>query len=105
MEKPTVVSHREAREIALRLISGSFRRDREKLPPASKPRLSVPMRADDDDMRLLSYIEQNEAAVRRFPFEGGRTELQEALHRAAAAEASLANLTECLHRRPATKDA
>ncbi|MFT4079323.1 hypothetical protein [Rhodomicrobium sp.] len=74
-EKPTVISHREAREIALRLISGSFRRDREKLPPASKPRL---MRADDDDMRLLSYIEQNEAAVRRFPFEGARTRLASA---------------------------
>jgi hypothetical protein len=29
MKKPTVISHREAREIALRLISGSFRRDRE----------------------------------------------------------------------------
>jgi|GEM_PF-4563669 len=99
----TTVSHREAREIALRLISGSFRRDREKLPPASKPRLSVPMRADDDDMRLLSYIEQNEAAERRFPFEGARTELQAALQRAATAEAALTNLIEGLNRRQGRK--
>lgn len=54
------VSHVEAKQIALRLIAGSFRRDGERLDLDRRPRFSIPTRVnDDDDCLLIAYIEQN----------------------------------------------
>lgn len=53
------VPHDEAKQIAQRLISGSYRRDGERLPTASTPRFSIPCRPNhDDDMLIMAYIEQ-----------------------------------------------
>lgn len=53
------VDHDEAKRIAQRLISGSFRRDGERLPSESRPRFAIPCRPEhDDDCLILAYIEQ-----------------------------------------------
>lgn len=55
------ISHEEAREVARRLISGSFRRDGERLDSEHCPRFSIPTRVDhDDDCLIISYINQTE---------------------------------------------
>jgi hypothetical protein len=59
------VSHAEARQIAFRLIQGSFRRDGEVLDYDNRPRFSIPCRPDhDDDILIREYIDQQEAAAR-----------------------------------------
>lgn len=60
------ISHDEAAEIALRLIAGAFRRDGERLEEHLRPRLTIPCRPDrDDDVRLMTYINQQRAAIAR----------------------------------------
>ncbi len=62
--KHTPVTHDEAREIARRLIHGSFRRDGEQLEHDKRPRFSIPANPDrDDDLRICDYIEQQKAAL------------------------------------------
>jgi len=63
-ETTKVVSHEEAKAIALRLIAGSFRRDGENLEYKRRPRFSIPcMPNDDDDCLILAYIAQQEATA------------------------------------------
>lgn len=53
------IGHEEAKEVALRLIRGSFRRDGERLESGRGPRFSIPTRPDyDDDCLIIAYIEQ-----------------------------------------------
>lgn len=62
--KHTPITHDEAREIARRLIHGSFRRDGEQLEHDKRPRFSIPANPDrDDDLRIRDYIEQQKAAL------------------------------------------
>lgn len=57
------ITHAEARDVARRLIAGSFRRDGERLRYDNDPRFSIPAEVDrDDDLLMLAYIEQREAA-------------------------------------------
>lgn len=50
------ISHDEAKEIALRLIAGSFG---EHQNPEKRPRFSIPCRPwDDDDCLIIEYIKQ-----------------------------------------------
>lgn len=62
MSDPNVtreVPHEEAKEIALRLIAGSFRRDGERLERGKRPEFSIPCRPNhDDDCLIIAYIEQ-----------------------------------------------
>lgn len=52
------IGHDEARECARRFIDGHFNN-----PGRERPRASIPARPDyDDDLLLLSYIKQQEAA-------------------------------------------
>ena len=60
------IGHDEARDIACRLIAGSFRRDGERLDGRRCPRFSIPTRpGHDDDCLILAYIEQCEAEITR----------------------------------------
>ncbi|WP_279482290.1 hypothetical protein [Aureimonas sp. SK2] len=57
------ISHAEARDVARRLIAGSFGRDGERQSYDVGPRFSIPTRPDyDDDCLIVAYIEQQEAA-------------------------------------------
>lgn len=66
MTKTTrIVSHAEAKEIALRLIAGSFRRDGETLPSNKRPNFSIPTQVNhDDDCLIIAYIEQQQQSWR-----------------------------------------
>jgi hypothetical protein len=54
-----IVTVAEAKQIALRLIAGAFRRDGERLPSGQRPVFSIPTRVnDDDDCLIIAFIEQ-----------------------------------------------
>ena len=56
------IPYTEAKEIALRLMSGSFRRDGERLDYGKRPNFTIPTRPEhDDDCLILSFIEQQAA--------------------------------------------
>lgn len=56
------IGHDEARDAAMRLIAGAWRRDGERLDDCDRPRFSIPARPDhDDDLVLVAYIEQQKA--------------------------------------------
>lgn len=59
MADDKTIGNDEAKQIALRLITGAFRRDGEEIGAHLRPRFSIPCRPDhDDDTLLLAYIKQ-----------------------------------------------
>lgn len=61
-----IVTHDEAKDVALRLIAGSFRRDGERLEIGKRPEFSIPTRVDhDDDCLIMAYINQQKAEIAR----------------------------------------
>jgi hypothetical protein len=56
-DSQTTISHAEARKIAQRFIDGHFGN-----PDCVYPTMSIPARDSDDDIRLMAYIDQQEAS-------------------------------------------
>lgn len=60
-----MITHERAEEAASRLVSGSFRRDGERLPDDKRPRFCIPRKEDDDDAVIFAYIKQQKALTEK----------------------------------------